>query len=89
LLEYYLAAREKAALTPIDSGKFVTGFHRITIQRKLKDAGRFQYIHTVKKNANFLPHVPASLEYVKQAFALLPEAKALQEMLAKYVPELR
>ncbi len=89
LLEYYLNEREKLGLKAVDAGKFMTGFHRITIQRKLKDAGRFQYIQTVKQNPNFLPHVPASLEYVKQAFALFPEAAPLHEKLENYVQELR
>lgn len=89
LLDYYLAARDKSSLPKLEAGAFFTGFHRITIQRKLKDAGRFQFIKTVKGNDKFLPHVPASLEYVRQAFALLPEAKPLQDMLAAYVPELK
>ncbi len=88
LLDYYLEGRKKAGLPEVSSDLFKKQFQLITLQRKLKDAGRFQYIKKVKGNPNFLPHVPASLGYVKSAFAALPEYQGMQEVLAKYVPEL-
>ncbi|MFO1463394.1 MAG: phosphotransferase [bacterium] len=88
LLDYYLEGRKRAGLPELDREAFKKQFYQITLQRKLKDAGRFQYIKTVKGNPNFLPHVPASLGYVKSAFAQVPEFQGLQETLAKYVPEL-
>lgn len=57
--------------------KFRRVFDLQTVQRKLKDAGRFVYIDQVKKNPNFLKHIPLSLDYVKQALARLPEYKEL------------
>ena len=63
-------------------------FYVIALQRKLKDTGRFQYIHTVRGNSSFLCHVPWSLEYVQRAFAQLPEYLSLQRLLAEFVPEL-
>jgi len=89
LLGYYLAGRKRFGMPEVDEEEFVKNFHRITLQRKLKDAGRFQYILKMKNNPNFLPHVPASLGYVRQAFELLPEYGELREALARYVPELR
>jgi aminoglycoside/choline kinase family phosphotransferase len=62
-------------------------FDWMTIQRKLKDAGRFVYIDRVKGNPNFLKHIPNSLSYVREAFERQPELKALFEILKKYVPE--
>jgi len=62
-------------------------FDLITIQRKLKDTGRFQYIHTVKKNPSFLPHVPLSLQYVKQALDRQAEFTDLNQLLGSYLPE--
>ncbi len=53
----------------------LSDFYLITIQRKLKDAGRFQFINTVKKNPGFLPNIPRSLEYVRQALETLREMK--------------
>ncbi|HEX9050470.1 MAG TPA: phosphotransferase [Anaeromyxobacter sp.] len=64
-------------------------FDLLTVQRKLKDAGRFVFIDRVKKNAGFLPSIPASLRYVRDAFARRPDLARLREVLARHVPELR
>ncbi|MBI2341047.1 MAG: phosphotransferase [Deltaproteobacteria bacterium] len=64
-------------------------FDLITIQRKLKDAGRFQYIKTVKKNDSFLKSVPASLRYVQKALGRQKDYAELTRLIAKYLPELR
>jgi hypothetical protein len=53
----------------------------------LKDAGRFVYIDRVKKNPSFLPFIPTSLGYVREAFGRQPELKQLFQALKKYVPE--
>jgi aminoglycoside/choline kinase family phosphotransferase len=67
---------------------FRAAFDLLTVQRKLKDAGRFVYIDRVKGNPGFLPSIPASLRYVREAFARRPELAELQEVLARHVPEL-
>jgi aminoglycoside/choline kinase family phosphotransferase len=59
------------------------------VQRKLKDAGRFVFIDQVKKNRSFLPHIPASLRYVKDALARRPELGEVAAILARHMPELR
>ncbi len=59
----------------------------VTVQRKLKDAGRFVFIDRVKGNPNFLQYIPASLGYVRDAMARLPECGRLAELLRRYVPE--
>ena len=68
------------------------GFRRLfdlqTTQRKLKDSGRFIFIDRVKKNPKFLPSIPASLRYVRDALARQPELLGLRSVLGKYVPEL-
>jgi hypothetical protein len=89
LIDYYLTQREKRKLFPMDPGAFRRHFFEITLQRKLKDTGRFQFIKTVKNNPNFLPYVPNSLKYVRDAFTRLPEYQPLQEKIADFVPELR
>ena len=48
-------------------------FHLQTVQRKLKDAGRFIFIDRVKGNPSFLPYYEPSLGYVKNALRQLPE----------------
>jgi aminoglycoside/choline kinase family phosphotransferase len=67
---------------------FRATFDLLTVQRKLKDAGRFVFIDRVKGNPGFLPSIPASLRYVREAFARRPDLAELQAVLARHVPEL-
>ena len=67
--------------------KFIREFDLQTIQRKLKDGGRFHYIHLFKKNPHFLPHVPSSYRYVAQALRRQPEGKHVLPILKKYIQE--
>lgn len=60
-------------------------FDLVTIQRKLKDAGRFVYIDKVKGNSSYLKYIPSSLSYVKSALTRNPEHKELQGLLEPYL----
>lgn len=62
-------------------------FWLITIQRKLKDAGRFVFIDRVKKNSSFLPYIRSSLDYVQAAFKERPELSDFYQFLKPFVPE--
>src|SRR5438067_4328592 len=73
----------------IELGGFTAFFDLLTVQRKLKDAGRFVFIDQVKKNPSFLPHIPSSLRYVRDALKRRPELREVQEILRRHVPELR
>ncbi|NOZ87128.1 MAG: phosphotransferase [Deltaproteobacteria bacterium] len=59
-----LSAREGNLL---DKDVFFEQFALVTLQRKLKDAGRFVFIDKVKNNPSFLKHIPTSLSYVNWA----------------------
>jgi aminoglycoside/choline kinase family phosphotransferase len=72
----------------LEYGPFREIFDLQTIQRKLKDAGRFVFIDRVKKNPGFLVSIPASLRYVRAALARRPDLAGLQQVLARHVPEL-
>ncbi len=72
----------------LDPDAFIGFFDLLTVQRKLKDAGRFVFIDQVKKNPSYLPHIPSSLRYVKAALARRPELVSAAEILARHVPEL-
>ncbi len=87
LIEIYLDEREKKLGLALDRRLFQKTFDWMTIQRKLKDAGRFVYIDRVKKNPSFLPHIPNSLAYAREAFERQPELENLFSTLKKYVPE--
>jgi hypothetical protein len=59
-------------------------FHLVTIQRKLKDTGRFVFIDRVKKNPKFLQHIPTSFRYVMDALHHFPELAGFEHVLAQY-----
>lgn len=60
-------------------------FHLLSVQRKLKDTGRFQYIKTVRGNPDFIRHVPQSVEYVSLALQELPEYQELAQLLTPFL----
>jgi aminoglycoside/choline kinase family phosphotransferase len=72
----------------LELGPFRATFDLLTVQRKLKDAGRFVFIDRVRKNPDFLRSIPASLRYVREAFARRPDLAELQAILSRHVPEL-
>lgn len=88
MLDAYIVAFEKASGERIDVKPFKTFFDLLTVQRKLKDAGRFEFINRVKGNPGFLVSIPASLRYVKAALDVQPQLADLRRLVAKYVPEL-
>jgi aminoglycoside/choline kinase family phosphotransferase len=88
MLDRYIATFQEVSGERIDAASFKSFFDLLTIQRKLKDAGRFEFIHRVKGNPGFLVSIPASLRYVRDAFARKPELRKLQQLVSRYVPEL-
>jgi len=89
MLHRYIAAFAREGGEELEPAAFIATFDRLTVQRKLKDAGRFIFIDLVKKNPGFLPYVVPSLGYVREAFERVPELAELRGLLAKHVPELR
>jgi N-acetylmuramate 1-kinase len=92
LLGQYLEALEARTGVRNERAEFRRYFDLLTVQRKLKDAGRFEFIHRVKGNPGFLPHIPQSLAYVRGAFQRLADdapVQALRRVAARYVPELQ
>jgi aminoglycoside/choline kinase family phosphotransferase len=81
LVDYYCTQKS------IETKSFQREFDLVTIQRKLKDSGRFVYIDRVKNNPGYLKYIPSSLRYVKEALKRLPEYKELYSILKSYVPE--
>ncbi len=88
MLSRWLDRFAEAGGPRLEAGPFRATFDLLTVQRKLKDAGRFVYIDRVKKNPSFLPSIPASLRYVREAFSRRPELADLQQVLSRHVPEL-
>lgn len=71
LVNYYIEKRNARCCDGLTGGEFWRWFHLQTIQRKLKDAGRFVYIDRVKMNPKFLPNIPVSLGYAVGAIKAL------------------
>ncbi len=88
MLRRWLERFAEAGGPRLELEPFRATFDLLTVQRKLKDAGRFVYIDRVKRNPDFLVSIPASLRYVREAFARRPDLAELQEVLARHVPEL-
>jgi len=82
IIDYYLGLRPD-----LDGTAFRSAFHCQTIQRKLKDAGRFVYIERVKHDASFLQYIRPSLTYVRDALAHAPGMEELALVLARLDPE--
>lgn len=87
LIDYYWSHSQKAHQLFKGREELAKIFNWMTIQRKLKDAGRFVYIAQVKKNRSFLPYLPASLKYVAEALEREKSLEPLWEFLKKQVPE--
>jgi aminoglycoside/choline kinase family phosphotransferase len=64
-------------------------FDRVTVQRKLKDAGRFVFIDRVKGNDSFLRFVEPTIAKVRASLARQPDdedLRALSELLDRVLP---
>ncbi len=69
LVDYYA---EKDLPWDLSKDQIHRAFHLQTLQRKLKDTGRFVFIDQVKGNDSFLQYYEPSLQYVKNALENLP-----------------
>lgn len=86
-IDYYLSHPSlQLSLSP---DQFSTAFHLQTVQRKLKDAGRFVFIDRVKGNPRYLQYVHPTLLFVDNALRHLPQYHTLRSILAEHMPEFR
>jgi len=88
LLQRWLDRFAEAGGPRLAPGPFRELFDLLTVQRKLKDAGRFVFIDRVKGNPDFLRSIPASLRYVREALGRRPDLAELHRVLARHLPEL-
>jgi len=73
-----------AGLGPGERALLGREFDWVTVQRKLKDAGRFIYIDRTHHNASFLPFVEPTIAKARAALARLsddPDMRSLGELL--------
>jgi aminoglycoside/choline kinase family phosphotransferase len=85
-LDEYAAGRGLGAEERATVGR---EFDLVTVQRKLKDAGRFVFIDRVKKNPAFLPFVEPTIAKVRASLARLggdEDMRILAGVLARAIP---
>jgi N-acetylmuramate 1-kinase len=78
-----------AALGAQERAMLAREFDVVTVQRKLKDAGRFVFFDRAKGNGSFLKFVKPTIAKVRASLARLsedPDMRALAELFARVVP---
>jgi aminoglycoside/choline kinase family phosphotransferase len=85
---YRLRMKERKYNETESRDAFRRAFDLMGLHRNLKAAGRFFYIDEVKKNPNYLQHIPRTLAYVKKTLEDYEELKALRVLMAPYFDEL-
>jgi N-acetylmuramate 1-kinase len=60
-------------LSPDERRRVGREFDLVTVQRKLKDAGRFVFIERVKQNPSFLPYVEPTIDKARAALERLAD----------------
>ena len=69
-------------LDPAQRSEVGREFDIVTVQRKLKDAGRFIFIDRVKGNRTFLPFVEPTLMKVRASLDRLRDDEPMRELSA-------
>jgi aminoglycoside/choline kinase family phosphotransferase len=85
-LDEYAAARSLGTAERAALGR---EFELVTVQRKLKDAGRFVFIDRMRNNPSFLPFVEPTIAKVRASLARLrddADMRALDVLLSRVLP---
>lgn len=80
LVERYANQRD------LDVAALIHAFRLISVQRKLKDAGRFVFIDQVRGNPSFLPWFGRSVAYAARALGHLPAYASVDALLRDKLP---
>lgn len=78
----HAALTRYAARRGLDQGLLLRAFRLVSVQRKLKDAGRFVFIDQVRGNPAFLPWYGRSIAYAARAMRHVPELGELEALLS-------
>ena len=78
---------EAAGMNASERASLAFQFDLVTVQRKLKDAGRFVFIERVKGNSSFLKFVTPTIAKVKGSLARLAPADEDMRLLAALLHE--
>ena len=89
LLAYYIDHIKRPLSQKHSPQAFRRLFDLMSIQRNLKAAGRFAYIHKAKNNPRFLPYIRQTLRYVTSNLNRYPELSVMRRLLLPYLKELQ
>lgn len=73
---------DELGLTEAERARIGVEFDFVTVQRKLKDAGRFVFIERKNKNPDFLQFVEPTIEKARAALRRLPDDPILADLEA-------
>ena len=85
-VSYYSNMARSAGIIEETDGDVWHHFLLQTVQRKLKDTGRFVFIDRVKNNPSFMQYRQPSMSYVHHALSELSELNDLGELLGMLDP---
>ena len=91
LIHYYLQKRLRRVGSDVEiqnPSTFRRFFDFMSLQRNLKAAGRFVYIHVEKGKNHLLPYIPQTLAYVRMNLDRYTELLPLKKALQPYMDEL-
>lgn len=90
LVDTWAQRNAGSSLAPdYDKQTLVRAFHIQTIQRKMKDTGRFDLFDLQQNKPGFLQYQPASVRYIRHALQTLdaiPELRGLTHVLQTHEP---
>ena len=81
MVEHYISVKERKEGKPVDRRCFRADFDLVSVQRCLKAAGTFGYMHTVKGNDSYLKYIKPVFAYVKDIIAKNEKLTFLGEVL--------
>jgi len=88
LVEYYRTQWEEHGGSHLDPDALWEVYNLALLQKAHKVVGRFYYLELEKGKQGYLRYIPPTLATIRRALARLPEYAHLQEILARYFPEI-
>ena len=85
MVGYYISLKEEKEKKPVDVRLFQTDLDLVSVQRCLKAAGTFGYMHVVKGNDSYLQYLKPAFANVRDIIAAHEQLAPLGEILFKYV----
>jgi aminoglycoside/choline kinase family phosphotransferase len=86
LTEYYVQRMAAEEGRRLDHRTFAELCEYIAVQRCLKAAGTFAYMHVVRGRQQYLPYIPSTLTYIQPLLRRYEILQDLTALLRRYIP---